>query len=253
MPIIGISAALAPFRLVEVDDRAGLRGVAQCHDVGAVLGRPRDAVRPAGAIPQLGVGLLRRLHDDRHMVEIIELAVIGQLVFGQADADDVESLAEALHAGLEVDAVEPDLDRRDAAADAIEKSAAAHLVEHADLVDQPQRVVERQQIDHRSEFEPLRALRDRRQEDAGRRRIAERGVVVLGQVVAVKTGPVIGLNELQPFLEMPAERHPAVIQMVKNPKLHRCFLFPLRASAECRSPSRSAGPSLSPLAGRGQG
>ena len=45
------------------------------------------------------------------MVEIVELAVVGQFVLGQADADRVEGFAELLHAGIEVDAVEPNLDR----------------------------------------------------------------------------------------------------------------------------------------------
>ena len=84
------------------------------------------------------------------MVEIVEFAVIGQLVLGQADADDLEGFAELRRPGGEIDAVKPDLDRRDAAPDAVHKAPAAHLVEHADFVDQPQRMVERQQIHHRA-------------------------------------------------------------------------------------------------------
>ena len=156
--------------------------------------------------------------------------MIGQLIFGQTDTDGVEGFAELLHAGIELDTVEPDLDRRDAAADAIEKPPAAHLVEHADLIDQPQRMIERQQIHHRAEFEPLGALRDRRQKDAGRGRVAEGGVMVLGEVVAIEPGPIVRLDELQPFLEMPGQRQPAVVQMVKYPKPHRPLLAPsLRA------------------------
>ena len=130
------------------------------------------------------------------MVEIVEFAVVGQFVLGQADANGVEGFAELLHAGIEVDAVEPDLDRRDAAPDPVQKPPAAHLVEHADLVDQPQRVIERQQVDHRAEAQLFRPLRDGREKDAGRRCVAERRVVVLGEVIAVKTGAVVRLDEL---------------------------------------------------------
>ncbi len=103
------------------------------------------------------------------MVEIVEFAVKGQFVFGQAEPDHLERLAELCGPLGEVDAVEPDFDRRDAAPDPVQKTAAAHLVEHADLVDQPQRMVERQQVDHRAEAQLPGALRQRRQKDAGGR------------------------------------------------------------------------------------
>ena len=225
MPIFGRSASARPrFRhsvLVQIDDRARRRVVAQRHDMGAALGRPRDAVRPRRAVPQLGIGLLHRLHRDRHAVEIVILAVKGQLVLGQADAGDLECLAELLRAGREIDAVKPDLDRRDAAPDAVQKTPLAHLVEHADFVDQPQRVVERQQIDHRAEFEVLRALRDGGEKDARRRRVAERRVVVLREVIGVEPGAIIGLDQAEPVLEMPGQRQAAVVEMVEDPELHR--------------------------------
>ena len=164
------------------------------------------------------------------MVEIVVLAVIGQLVLGQADADDLEGLAELLHAGSEIDAVEPDLDRRDAAPDAVQKPPAAHLVEHADFVDQPQRMIERQQVHHRPELQVLGALRDGGQKHARRRRVAERRVVVLGEMIAVEPGAVIGLDQPEPVLEMPRQRQPAVVEMVEDPELHRrlpdlCMVF----------------------------
>ena len=164
------------------------------------------------------------------MVEIVELPVIGQLVLGQPDADRIKGFAELRRAGGEIDAVKPDLDRRDAAPDPIHKAPAAHLVEHADFVDQPQRMIERQQIDHRPEPQLPGPLGHGGEKHARRRRVAERRVVVLGQMVAIEPGAIIGLDQLQPVLEMPGQRLPAVVQMVENPKTHvaasPCLLSP---------------------------
>jgi len=93
--------------------------------------------------------------------------VIGQLVLGQANSDDVEGFAELLHSGVEIDIVEADFDRRDAATHSVEKPPAAHLVEHADLINQPKRMIERQEVDHRPEAQLPGPLRDGRQENAG--------------------------------------------------------------------------------------
>ncbi len=110
----------------------------------------------------------------------------------------------------------------------------AHLVEHADLVDQPQRVVERQQVDHRPEAKPLGALRNGGQEQAGRRRIAERRVVVLGEVIAVEAGAVVCLDQSEPLLEMAGERQAAVVEVVEDPEAHGRLLLiqPLSARVQ---------------------
>ena len=126
----------------------------------------------------------------------------GQPILGQPAADDLKGLTELLGSGGEVDAVEPDLDRRNAAPHPIQKAPAAHLVEHADLIDQPQRVIERQQIDHRPKAQLPGPLRDGGQEHSGRRCIAERRVVVFGEMIAIETRTVVGLNKLEPLFEM---------------------------------------------------
>jgi hypothetical protein len=43
-------------------------------------------------------------------------------------------------------------------------------------------------------------------------------------MVAVKPGPIVCFDELQPLLEMPGQRQPAVVQMVEYPKAHRPLL-----------------------------
>ena len=47
---------------------------------------------------------------------------------------------------------------------------------------------------------------------------------MLGEMIAVETGTIVRFDELQPLLEMPGQRQPAVVQMVENPKAHLTFL-----------------------------
>ena len=55
---------------------------------------------------------------------------------------------------------------RTAASDTELEAAVAQLIEHADLFDQTQRMIERQQIDERTETQPRGAARNRRKKDA---------------------------------------------------------------------------------------
>src|SRR2546425_12730016 len=76
----------------------------------------------------------------------------------------------ASHAGAprrleEIDPAVGELVGRDAAPDAELEAPAAHLVEHRDLFDEPERRVARQEIDERTEPDPARALRDGGQKD----------------------------------------------------------------------------------------
>ena len=149
--------------------------------VGGVCRRPGDARRVAEPVPDWR-RLLTRVHHDRHVIEIAEFAVEGQPVFDATTADHLEGLVKLSRAGMEIDTAKTDLNPRNAAADPEKKTAAAHLVEHANLVDQPQRMIKRQQINHHTETQPPTANASRRrQKDRGGRRIAERRVYVLGQ------------------------------------------------------------------------
>src|ERR1700738_481848 len=58
------------------------------------------------------------------------------------------------------------LDRRDSASDANLHAAAAQIVQHADLFDETQRVIEREQIDQRPDAQSPRAWNDRGEEHA---------------------------------------------------------------------------------------
>src|SRR5215472_13908491 len=80
------------------------------------------------------------------------------------------------------------------------------MVEHADFFREADRMIERKQVDQRPEVEPLGALRNRGQEDTGRGRHAERGRVMLGQMVRVKTRRIGKREHLEPARIGLAER-----------------------------------------------
>jgi hypothetical protein len=61
----------------------------------------------------------------------------------------------------DIDVVSGEFRRRDAAADAEIDPATAEVVEHADLFQQPQRMIERQQIQERAKADALGLARGR--------------------------------------------------------------------------------------------
>jgi hypothetical protein len=73
-----------------------------------------------------------------------------------------------------------------AAADARHEATVRELVDHADFLDQPRRMVERQAQHHGAEPNARCAPRDRGEEDDRRWGHVERREVVLGDVVAVE-------------------------------------------------------------------
>ena len=142
--------------------RLGLhqRGGRVADDVHAGLRGALGAVRIDHAVPERRVRLLQRLELHRHVLVAEELP--SKFTASCVSPCRIMSSASAYICGvLGVDAVIAELDRRDAAADAELEPAAAHLVEHADLFGQPQRMIERKHIDQRPEAQPLGALRDR--------------------------------------------------------------------------------------------
>jgi hypothetical protein len=117
----------------------------------------------------------------------------------------ITSKASAKRSGRRIDAVVADLVGRDAAADAELQPAAAHLIEHADLVDQPQRVVKVDRVDQRPEAQRLGALSHGGEEYAGRRRHAERRRMVLGDVIGVEACALVELDQPQAVVELPMQ------------------------------------------------
>src|SRR5215475_1452390 len=97
---------------------------------------------------------MRALHgpqNHRHVAKLVVLAFEGKLIRGETLEDELEGLVIDAAGGCKIEAVSPGLERRHAAPDPELEAPTAHLIEHADFLDQAQRMVERQQIDQRSE------------------------------------------------------------------------------------------------------
>jgi len=67
----------------------------------------------------------------------------------------------------------------------------AQMIQHADFLGEPQRVVRRQHIDQRTETQALGPLRNRGEEYAWRRRHIERRRMMLTHVVGAEPGVIV--------------------------------------------------------------
>ena len=161
------------------------------------------------AIPQRWMRALHRAEDHRHFIEAVELAFKGQLVRGEALEQHLKGLMIHRLRLRKIERVVRGLERRHAAADAELQAPAAHLIEHADFFDEPQRMIKGQQIDHRAKAQLRGALRQRRKKHAGRCRGADRRAVVLGEVVRVKPRAVVSLGKSQAIGEKSPSDTPA--------------------------------------------
>src|SRR5215813_32106 len=133
--------------------------------------------------PERRMWFLERFELQRHVGIVIELAVKRERPPGQRLAQDLQRFEIHLLSVVGLDPVIGGLDRRDAAADAELEASPAELVEHADLLHHPQRMVELKRIDQWTEAQTLRALSHRGEENAGRGGEAERRRVMLGGMI----------------------------------------------------------------------
>ena len=163
--------------------------------------------------------------DRRELDRDVEISVVpptmGQAPPAESRQDHVERLG--VHRGRleKIHAAVRELVGRDPAADSELEAPAAHLVEHRNFFDEPQRRVEGQEVDERPEPDPARALRHRGQEDSGRRRHAESCGVMLGHVVGPEPRGLDGLDELQPMLVQRADRLVRPIDVIEDSESRR--------------------------------
>jgi hypothetical protein len=164
---------------------------------------------------------LQRLDRQRKRVDVVILAVEIDGLMRQALDDGFKSLGVfRLRFGV-ILAEEKQFARRGAAPEANIEPAAAHLIEHTDLFDHPERVIERQRIDHWPEAQPLCPLRDGGEKEAGRWGRADWRAVMLGDVIAVEAESVVRLDDLEPRLVIIRERQGGVaVQVVENTEFH---------------------------------
>ena len=112
------------------------------------------------------------------------------------------------------------LEGRDTAAHAKLEPTRAHVIKHADLLDETQRIVERQDIDQWAKPDVARPLGDSSEENTRRRRHPERGRVVLGDVIAEEAGAIVSFDQLQPVLVELPQGGVAEVHMVEYADVH---------------------------------
>ena len=156
----------------------------------------------------------RELH--RHVFELVVAPVPGQRVGRECLEDQLETFGIDLLAFLGVLAIEGNLIRHGAAPETDFQPPAAHVIEHADFFEHPQRMVRGQRINEGTEAQPPGALPDCRQEHAGRWRHAERREVMLGDMVGVEAEAVESFDHLQPLLVIIAQRQVVAVEVIEN-------------------------------------
>ena len=108
----------------------------------------------------------------------------------------------------------------DTASDARHEPAMRELVDHADFLDQPRRMIQRQAEHHGSQAYLRCPPRDRRKEHDRRRRHIQRGEVVLRDVIAVEPVFLGTLDQLDPFIVLLPQRHVgALLEMIPPAEL----------------------------------
>src|SRR6267154_2801672 len=170
---------------------------------------------------------------DWRVGETIMRPFVRQPVLAQSRDDHLERFLEYLARFEKIYVVITQLERRDSAPHSNLEAPAAHLIEHADLLDKPKRIVEREQIDQRPQMNPPRARRDCSEEYTRRRRASERRAVMFRQMVAVDVGGVGGLKQTEALLVQLFEWNLAPFK-IENSKFdfHDLPLPPMRSDCQ---------------------
>ena len=100
----------------------------------------------------------------------------------------------------------------------------AHLIEHAQIFEQAQRLIKWQQPCERTQSQPLGMLRHRAQEQIGRGRRRQRRAVVFGQHIGIEPEAIGTLKYPQPLIVGSGEATARFIEPVEQGKPHalRC-------------------------------
>ena len=214
-------AALGQRFAIGVDIDLGVVGRAVGDEVHAVLARPGRAGGVRGAVPERRRRLLQRPQRHRHVLVGVVLARIAELVVGQRRGQAVERVDEDVARFRRGDLVIGELIGRHAAPDADLEPAVAQVIEDADLLGEPQRRNERQQIDQRADPHPLGRARERAEIDARHRHEIERGRVVLGDVQAIDAGLIGGGGEFEALVERLRDRAiGGALDMIEDTDFH---------------------------------
>ena len=172
---------------------------------------------------------LQRPQRDRH-VRIVEVrAGVAERVADQTGPDAGVGVRENLAGLLVIDLVIVEFEWRHPAADPHFQPAMAQMIEHADFLDQPQRRIERKEIDERTEPDPRGRAGDRAEINTGYRHHVERRTVMLGHVQAIDARLVGGCHEGEALVEQGRQRPVRAFHMVEQADFHDFFRFRARA------------------------
>ncbi len=162
-----------------------LAGAGVGHEAGAESSRPAGCSQAAAADPDRRAGLACRLlggrgrHDD--VVEAEVLALVGEPLAAPGQLEDLDGLV-GTRATLALGHAEHgEFVRLVAGREPDVEAAAGQLVDHGQVLGQPQRVVQRGQQDRGAEAGRGGSHRQRAQRGAQRRQVALLAEVVLGQ------------------------------------------------------------------------
>ena len=196
----------------------GLVDLARPHQAHPVTPRGLRAAR----VPERD-RILERPDRQRQRRKVEEPAALaGDLAARERALDDAQDVGEAVP-GLRPVVTEPVvLDRDRAAAHAELQPPVRQLIDHAHVFDDPDRVVHRQQLDHRPEPDLPGHLRRGADEHLLARRHAQVAAVVLRQVVAGEAGLISHLDQRQPIFEqLTGRRSRDLLEVVKDSELLR--------------------------------
>lgn len=115
--------------------------------------------RHVARVPERRVWPLSRGQLDRHTIELKVLPMVGYGVTRQPLEKDLQCLVEPRLRFRRAMTPEVVFDGGDTPADAHLQAAIRQVIDHADLFDEPQRVVKGQQVDQCPKFQALRVLR----------------------------------------------------------------------------------------------
>src|SRR5262249_29182562 len=160
---------------------------------------------------------------DRDVLEGEAVAAVVDALLREALVEHVQYVLVVGARLLEIDAVGVELHRRNAAPHADVEAAAAEMIEHAELFQQPERMVEGKEIGQRAEPDAPRFARGGGQKYARRRRHRQRRRVMLGEVVTVKAGGLGRLQQGEPVLVGLLQRLPARVDVIEDAEFHVAF------------------------------
>src|SRR5690606_4934784 len=129
----------------------------------------------------------------------------------------------------------------DASSHTEKEASLAQVVEHADFLGEPERVIEVQRVNERTETESPGPLREGRVEDRGRRTHPKGGCMVLRSVQRIEAKPIVRFSQPQPILVERGERLIVLVHMVVHaeveprPRTRRATVLHSASSMSCIS------------------